>query len=140
MRRPVTPLEGVVLSFKGMRPPSGAGGICRPSVPSAKLALPLPCGARQRPNPDAVNLLRLIQARLLFKGRPPVSTHEENFGVRIGEWPTRAAKAIEMLHAKVPELGEETSLADWGCGRQTLRNFIPKSWKYIPYDYIERTP
>lgn len=65
--------------------------------------------------------------------------HEENLGRDIGEWPERAEAAVRLLDPYRSELGSPPTVADWGCGKQTIRRLIPSDWNYVPYDRIPRS-
>jgi hypothetical protein len=67
------------------------------------------------------------------------AVHDSNFGANVMEWECRAQKAIELLKRHATNLGENPTIADWGCGRQTVRRLIPVAWRYVPYDYILRS-
>src|SRR5438034_9726891 len=61
----------------------------------------------------------------------------ENVGPNVREWKYRAELAMRIL-ADV-KLGPGQRVADYGCGRQTLRTLLPPDWTYTPFDYCERS-
>jgi len=61
----------------------------------------------------------------------------ENIGPNVREWKSRAELAMRIL-ADV-KLGSGQRVADYGCGRQTLRTLLPPDWTYTPFDYCERS-
>jgi hypothetical protein len=88
---------------------------------------------------------RLIR-RLISRAAPSIqrsdfaAIHEQNFGCNLIEWEERAERAVELLKPYALELGPKTTVADWGCGHQTIRRFLPRDWHYIPYDRVPRSP
>jgi len=62
---------------------------------------------------------------------------EQNVGVGITEWPWRVRAAVRLAE-KLP-LVPPCRVADYGCGKQTLRAALPADWTYVPIDYIERS-
>lgn len=64
---------------------------------------------------------------------------EQNLGHDLGEWPERAAGVVTMLDPYRADIGPRAVVADWGCGRQTVRRLLPPEWSYLPYDRIQRS-
>lgn len=65
---------------------------------------------------------------------------ENNIGDKLLEWPERLEVALEICkkHLLIDDMSE-LQIADYGCGKQTLRRIIPSVWKYTPYDYCSRS-
>lgn len=65
---------------------------------------------------------------------------ERNIGENILEWPDRLNTAIGIISKYLLNNGStEVQIADYGCGKQTLRKLMPPNWKYTPYDYCKRS-
>lgn len=77
---------------------------------------------------------------MLRPGGEYAVVHDTNFGENVGEWEPRSRAAVALLLRHAAELGARPSLADWGCGRQTVRRLIPAGWRYAPYDHRIRSP
>ncbi len=66
--------------------------------------------------------------------------HDNNIGDNLLEWPERIENALEMCKKHLlADDNSELRIADYGCGRQTLRRIIPAGWKYTPFDYCSRS-
>ncbi len=63
----------------------------------------------------------------------------QNVGPEVGEWSERARRAVELLTASRPATDSAVHVADFGCGRQTLRALLPATWTYTPFDYMRRS-
>jgi polysaccharide pyruvyl transferase WcaK-like protein len=64
-------------------------------------------------------------------------TWQQNMGDTLLQWPDRAKSASQLIK-KLP-LKNGSSLADIGCGQQTLRSLIPSEIKYYPIDKLQRS-
>jgi len=71
--------------------------------------------------------------------QPPANELHHNVGEELLEWHDRARRAVALV-ASLPARSVAPIVADLGCGRQTLRGLLPKTWIYRPYDYCMRTP
>jgi polysaccharide pyruvyl transferase WcaK-like protein len=69
----------------------------------------------------------------------PANELHHNVGKDLIEWHDRARRAVELV-SSLPARTAAPIVADLGCGRQTLRGLLPKTWIYRPYDYCKRTP
>jgi glycosyltransferase involved in cell wall biosynthesis/polysaccharide pyruvyl transferase WcaK-like protein len=63
---------------------------------------------------------------------------QQNLGEDLLDWSERTKQAGNIIKQLPLKRGD--SLADLGCGKQTLRQFIPSQIKYIPLDKIKRSP
>ncbi|WP_224962074.1 class I SAM-dependent methyltransferase [Geomonas subterranea] len=84
--------------------------------------------------------LRNLLQRLLIRRAPGgerQDLHSRNVGDNLLEWPERAEEAVRLAGEHLPPHGAR--IADYGCGRQTLRRIIPVDWDYTPYDYCSRS-
>lgn len=64
---------------------------------------------------------------------------DQNVGPGVGEWSERARLAVDLLATIRAGTGTSLHVADFGCGRQTLRALLPASWTYTPFDYMPRS-
>lgn len=62
---------------------------------------------------------------------------QQNLGDSLLEWSDRTNQANQLI-MKLP-LKQGDSIADIGCGKQTLRKLIPNEIRYIPIDKILRS-
>jgi hypothetical protein len=60
-----------------------------------------------------------------------------NIGESLLEWPLRAQAAGALIRElKLPG----PRIADYGCGKQTLRSHLDSEATYFPFDFIPRSP
>ena len=89
-------------------------------------------------NANIINVsVFLRKLRRFFISRPSSSNRERNIGNSLLEWPDRAKAAaalIRGLNLTSPRI------ADYGCGKQTLRRFLEDDSTYIPFDFVQRSP
>lgn len=95
-------------------------------------------GKEQRPLRGVPALVRGLLRRFNLCGTPAVDMHSLNVGANLLEWPERAQLAISLAKEHLPTQGVQ--VADYGCGRQTVRELLPPGWGYLPFDYCARTP
>ena len=80
-------------------------------------------------------------ATLQTQSNPALSDDDpvwkQNLGDALLEWTDRAQKAGQLI--KGLPLRQGDSLADIGCGLQTLRRLIPSQIQYIPIDKVQRS-
>jgi hypothetical protein len=62
---------------------------------------------------------------------------EYNRGANVGQWPERLETAWQLIEGL--RLTESATVGDFGCGRQALRQRLPASWNYVPFDRIARS-
>ena len=86
-----------------------------------------------------LGLARKLVLRTCHNQREVRAARAGNVGPDLIEWPERAAAAAELLRMHAGGFGPGTVVADWGCGRQTVRPLLPAAWRYIPFDRLRRS-
>lgn len=89
-----------------------------------------------------INKLRISIATKseISSKRNGVNVLEKNIGENILEWPDRLLTALDIISPLLAADGtKKVRIADYGCGKQTLRRIIPSDWIYTPYDYCSRS-
>jgi len=75
---------------------------------------------------------------IVFWRRTRAAAMDRNFGANIAAWPERLDAAWSLFQSVVP-CDEPREVGDYGCGRQLLREKLPAGWRYVPYDWTERS-